>query len=1056
MIIRAEAADPEWLVAVQNRQAILWLGPDLNNMFPDQPVREIARSLIVHPWAAVYVDGSDLDVSKILPEEERLGSLVLRHYVDVAGPDRLPPNRLPIFSLRGSSGSIQPGIAADPLGLLTRYQMVGKAPAVQYTFVVGVESEVGLAGILEAQRISSGLRRLVWVAPPDVDVSAAGDLADTVFHWSPTGQALVEFLEHATVRDGGDDVVIMAWTPSGQKQVNIGKSVDQSNPITRTFEFIPATDLFATATADVDLLRRFLADPTGSWGPYAAGVPYSREEQYERPLVRYLDAFRTEGAAASFTAWIPAEQGSGGTTALRQLLFNLARRGFPVMVAKKDADKFDFTQLSAFLTNVSARFSAEGVSPADLPWVVAFDAQHSEVQAEFIVGLANGLKKLLRSVVILAIRPTGFGATDPNRRALGTNRVLGDTLRNSMSSGEATTLGAHFTTFLPLGLRRTADEWKSFVQDTVRTSITGNSSLFWVALRFWLFHLPGAEQPIRQWLTAKFVAATDDDPHAYAGLMEVAALARYRLVTPVDLLEPESARAVRKVAWDTSNPLGVRIVTSEHTDALALAHPLVAEEILRIAQLEEAALSAIQKTTCFSLLDLELSLLERLIKRPAAASPECVEIIEKLVTTGLRVDPREAPRNYQVRERIVDMLESAPDALFDTSQLFSHHLARARRHVALDPPSPEWGIEARREQLALAENHLFDAIEFVLPEDDHRREKPVNLQVSLALTLDARARLEETAGDLSAEAQYRARAEQAYATAQFIDADNSYVLENYARFKIRQADKSTTSQDERVALLLDAITLLEWERKAIGTSERDATILGELGGAYEKLQQGTGRKILSDLAAAGNEAALLALSKLLIHEGDAYSSQESALADAEAMIRKVPSNAVTWRSSFALYQIVSVRRKFEFGERLEILQALAADPQFAWPLQLKLELGILLFQVGDPSSRRKGVDVFREIREEIASRSSGVTIPDEMRFLADPSSGFRNRMLTSVIVTNVSSSERNFFGIPRGWFKIDVPFRPYLFGGEIRKGDERDCFIVFSHFGPQAVPPTTE
>src|SRR5690606_14920436 len=101
--------------------------------------------------------------------------------------------------------------------------------------------------------------------------------------------------------------------------------------------------------------------------------------------------------------------------------------------------------------------------------------------------------------------------------------------------------------------------------------------------------------------------------------------------------------------------------------------------------------------------------------------------------SALRVDPREAPQNFAARERIVLLLESVPDSVFDGSQVFLHHLAKARRHVAADPPySDYWSAPASiREQLELAESHLQEALNSVIPDDEERKEKPLNLHVSL-------------------------------------------------------------------------------------------------------------------------------------------------------------------------------------------------------------------------------------------------------------------------------------------------------------------------------------
>jgi hypothetical protein len=120
---------------------------------------------------------------------------------------------------------------------------------------------------------------------------------------------------------------------------------------------------------------------------------------------------------------------------------------------------------------------------------------------------------------------------------------------------------------------------------------------------------------------------------------------------------------------------------------------------------------------------------------------------------------------------------------------------------------------------------------------------------------------------------------------------------------------------------------------------------------------------------------------------------------------------------------------------------------------LRLEYGILLFQVGDQGNRERGKEVFREIREQMAERSGSLNVPSELKFLADPRSGFKTRLLTSMRITRTVDVNRNFFAVPEGW-TVEIPFRQFLFGGKLRQGQERDCFIQFTNFGPQAVPTT--
>lgn len=360
---------------------------------------------------------------------------------------------------------------------------------------------------------------------------------------------------------------------------------------------------------------------------------------------------------------------------------------------------------------------------------------------------------------------------------------------------------------------------------------------------------------------------------------------------------------------------------------------------------------------------------------------------------------------------------------------------------------------AVREQLDLAESHLREAIHSVVPADEDRREHPLNLHVSLALTFDVRSRFEREQGDLDASIRFAAEAEKEYQRAQGFDPDNTYVLENYARFRLRQA-REQPDETQKLEYLVDAISLLEWELVVDDSKRREVAVLETLGTAFVLLNKEVGLLRLESLCNAGSEAAAVAYARLLATPerlGDTVDLEPDP-AKAISVLQSVPSARVTWRSRLLLYQFVSQHDPFAFDKRLETLDELAAVADFPWPLQTKLEHGILLYQMGQ---HERGRAVYRDVRDMLPTRSSGLTIPPELKFLADPRSGFSKPLKTSLLVTNASNVGRNYYGIPAGWGNVDIPFRPYLFGRkQIRNSDDLDCLIQFTSFGPQAVPPT--
>jgi hypothetical protein len=180
------------------------------------------------------------------------------------------------------------------------------------------------------------------------------------------------------------------------------------------------------------------------------------------------------------------------------------------------------------------------------------------------------------------------------------------------------------------------------------------------------------------------------------------------------------------------------------------------------------------------------------------------------------------------------------------------------------------------------------------------------------------------------------------------------------------------------------------------------------------------------------------------------------LAEAERRLRQVPPANATWRSRHALYQVISQLRPQDFLGRLDLLEELNAFPEFAWPLQLRLDYAILLFQSGDPARRLRGKEVFRRFREEeLPASGAPVQIGPELRFLRDPATEFRERLKTSIRVRTVSDVGKTSYGIPEGWQTVDVPFRQFWFGRDrIKRNEDLDCYIEFSTFGPRATPRT--
>jgi len=1041
--------DPAWQPLIASRKAVLWLGPSVRQVFEDDPTT--AASLLARSWHSVYFDALHpeptlLETASNLPSLE---PLTLRVVDSDPDDDHLASNRIPLYVVPASE-------TADPQQLLIRLKMFSRIPNAATVIVLTVDSVSDLPSLQQALQVTKAVREVVVVceAAPGVELASS-----RCVHWNASFAQLEQLV--ATVGAPIDairrEATILVESQEGRQVVDLSGKIDQSYPILDRFALIPADDVQREIQPTEDLVRDLLISPTESWAPYAAGIPFTRHHSVLADLRRVLRRLKDRGAEASCTCWIDAEQASGVTTLLRMVMFDLARDGVPILLAKPNITKFDFQQIVTFLRTTSEALEEIRGTRGQLAWLIAFDAEHTARHDDFIIGLANGLQKLNHAVAVVAVRPKSPVAGDVAVQAIGKNHTLGSPLANVLSLEEATRFGEHINQFLPPHQHRRRDEWTEFARESERLTGEGRQSLFWLALRFWLLRLPGSDVPLRQWLATTLRSSVSDSNDSLMAVLLVAAFSRHRLALPSRLLTPEERKSLDVRHNESLGAMGFRELWTHRHGSYAFAHPMIAEEIERICAGDATILSSIDISRCAGLLDFELSVFERLLKRESTGLPEVLPIIEELAVSALRVDPREAPQNYAARDRIVLLLESVPDSVFDGSQVFLHHLAKARRHLAADPPYSEfWSRPSTiRDQLGLAESHLQEALNTVAPEDEDRREKPLNLHVSLALTYDVRSRFERDQGDLDESTRFAELAQSHYGKAQAYDPDNTYVLENYARFKLRKAREEPDAAN-KLERIVDAVSLLQWELAVDDRKHREAAIYDTLAQAFVMLDEKVGITRLESLCQTGSEAAAVALARLLAMPDrfEGVTELEPDPTRAIELLKSVPSKQVTWRSRFLLYLLLSRDTPFAFDERLAVLNELDAIAEFPWPLQTKLEYGVLLYQMG-AEGRMHGQQVFHEVRDTMSDRSSVLTVPPELRFLADVRHGFQKPLKTSLRVTKTSDVGRNYWGIPEQWGNLEIPFRPYRFPqGRIRKRDDLDCLIQFTSFGPQAVPPT--
>ena len=118
--------------------------------------------------------------------------------------------------------------------------------------------------------------------------------------------------------------------------IDVTEADEPERPILDSYSIVEERDLTPLTPEELseEDIVGFFRDPTASWRPYAAGLPWVRDAQAEKTLSSYLKKLDAVGSEENCIAYISSESGAGGTTLARVLAWEFARRGYPVLLAK--------------------------------------------------------------------------------------------------------------------------------------------------------------------------------------------------------------------------------------------------------------------------------------------------------------------------------------------------------------------------------------------------------------------------------------------------------------------------------------------------------------------------------------------------------------------------------------------------------------------------------------------------------------------------------------------------------------------------------------------------
>ncbi|HEY6152844.1 MAG TPA: hypothetical protein VIW07_03800 [Candidatus Udaeobacter sp.] len=1063
---------PEFLIqALANRDAALWVGSNVDDSEKLTP--ELA-ALMGLPWKLVLSESSSASLCDMLDKhgtEQKLNRK--RGFIHLVSSDpegtELPPRALPIFLLNGRQNPHQPSDSRN-LGsfseLRRRLNMLNELVAARPRVVVLV-SNGSLQPINDFFTLwKENFRTLVvLLSDHEADISRIDNWlrephsAAAVDH---IRTPLVQFIP-ALVRQISEELPETRLLVRIRDEVGRHRDLDITEcdlierPLLQNYELIQSRDLHLMQPNEIaaDDFASFFDRSSNNWKPYAAGLPWRRNDEARKKVLAALGRVATSGSAENCILSIISESGAGGTVFAKMLAFEASTEGYPTLIARPELHQPEALELSRFLhrayvksTDTPANEQSSQGEGFEVPWLIVFDVTHWEGRhtelRTFLKDLTNDGRPAVLLVVNSPFVPAELGRDSRIQQIAW--------LTHELSLPEAIRLGRHLNRFLePLGKQKSESDWRRFWEVHRPDHITSSIAHFWIALEFWLKGQLDLGESIQGWLYNSFrEAKIDDDVRVL--LLEIAALSIERQPMPEGVM-PLSPKHRRPYSWlleDVRSTVPALALLREGTGTekvWAMAHDLLGRYLITSTFFDHAMLEKLALVTATDPVQLRLLLLRRIACRPALGLKAFRALALDFATKILKLDVGGNEEFVSYWREVLSILSDMPSGVRETSRTFNHHVAISLRRVV---KQREFGatLDERKDLLNRAIKHLEYAISEL--EKGVEGETDLNLYNSLALAYQDLADVEREGG-ASAErfAELRAKATEATRSALLEDPSNSYVLETTAKNLIQNGEhnpqEAAASAAEALSYVYQSVCL---ERSDLRQSE--LTRLANR--ALNLLRLPGGDQQVQRLVEQHNPLGTLAEAWLMLTEGivdlseyDLAAMPPRNISNALAVLDYSPEKS-NWMLLRFRYDLVATSRPEDFETQLGILDELEGT-RYRMPLQLQLEHAILLHQQGRHTEANRK---FRNIRQDLKQFDAIVEVPERLFWLRSGGNGTRRICEAQVVETR---SHKAMAKVRELKDEI-VPFVPQEFAVQtMRPGAVFKCSINFGRMGPFLKPP---
>ena len=1055
VLVQSEA--PESLFTeLDTRNVAVWL----LSSFVESAGVEATADLVGLPWGLVLSETSDEALLNALEIPEQVDSLLVRrrgiiHIVDSNPSDvALPLRSLPVFLLNGRTSERSAGLAARTRRLNMLEELNRRSPK---HLVILAGHNLEFPQELE-ELWADGFRSIITI------VTDAADVESAVEDWRERTGAQVLGLIPARAQDFSSDFVRRYTEARGDRLVLRLRDVkgdvhrlditgvdDPEHPVLGRYEILTENHLLPLLPEDLkaEEVEGFFTDPSDSWRPFAAGMPWQREPKAAEAVKRALRKLDREGAEENQVFFVSAESGAGATTFVRDLAWVVATEGYPTLLATSAPFTPSGLEVASYLSRCLDVATRAGIG-SDLrlyeaPWLIVFDRPHWEGREDELVSFTRQLEKSGRRACVIFV--TGpylplIVRSNHQFQAL-------PTLTHQVSFSDALELGRHLNRYLRHhGATRTEADWRNFFG---QTTVSDNSGIaaFWIVLSFWLQRQFDMRETIQDWLYRQFSEKVTD-PMLKEAIINIAAMSTEHQLMPQMML-PESED------WPTADKLGdlqkelgaLGIVqfTDDTRRYWALIHDLLGRFLLNALFYDYAARESFELGDAQNPEHMRFLVLKRIASMPALGLNDLREVANSFATATFKIDPDHGRALFSPFWReVLTALDEMPRTLRSNSRTFLHHSAISRRRIAKDSDAFPISDDDRAELLERATRDIELAMHIAPNEGD---DSDLNLLNSMALAYHDYAEVEERRGAPRERIEELLKnANRATYGAYRLAPDNSFVIETFARDLLGNA-RSDPEIAAGNAIEVLGIVYSSMQRDA---AEARRPALGRLAdSAFEILFAMANQLVDAGEPQTESEAIVAALRALcedvVRFEGMVLSDypKENRLRAADRLANPLlRSNAQAVRLR---YLLACLDRPYEFGQQLEFLEALEGSMGGLTP-QARLEVAILLHQC---DRHHEAERIFRNLRQLWRNEEHYVEVPERLRWLRVRDTADRRQVHARVSVT----SDGRYFANVSHLQNRRVPFRPQEFGQErLSPGMRLNGLVSFGHNGPFLRPLT--